>query len=109
MVKQYSALEESFNQLNATLAMPHVLSVLDLEQPNALHVELALTLRDGLVQRLLVQVTWLNLELASLSRCLGLMVESFKLTSGLSTMQEHRTRMFKRLVEPVKQTDLPSL
>ncbi len=77
MVKQYSALEESFNQLNATLAMPLVLSVLDLEQPNALHVELALTLRDGRVQRLLVQVTWLNLVLASLSKCLGPTVESF--------------------------------
>ena len=64
MVQQLSALEDSFNQLNATLATLHVLSVLDLALGNAPHAKLVFILRDGREQRLLVLVTWLNLVLA---------------------------------------------
>jgi hypothetical protein len=65
MVQQLSALEDSFNQLNATPATLHVLSVLDLALVNAPLAKLGFILRDGLEQRLLVLVTWLNLVLAN--------------------------------------------
>jgi hypothetical protein len=72
MVQQLSALEDSFNQLNATPATLHVLSVLDLALVNAPLAKLDFILRDGPEQRLLVLVTWLNLVLAKLRLSGGL-------------------------------------
>ena len=101
MVKPLSVREESFNQLNVTPATPYVLSVLVQVQANVPHAELVLTLRDGLVQRHLVLVTWLHLVLASQSKYLGQTEESIQGTSGLSMMQKHRLLLFRVLVEPV--------